>query len=83
MLAGVGTQSVLDVVLTLWGLLWGCSFKILVVNSGMLGNVEQMDPHEGRLQASAKLAAVSKITQCVGTVGNTVSGCLLMDLACC
>jgi hypothetical protein len=49
----------------------------------MLRNVEQMDPREGYRQGPAKLAAVSKIAQSVGTVRNTLSGCLLMELACC
>jgi hypothetical protein len=49
----------------------------------MVGNVERMGPHEWLRQAPAKLAAVSKIAQCVGTLSNQLSGCLLMDLASC
>ncbi len=49
----------------------------------MLGNAEQMDLRDRLQQPSAKLAAVSNIAQGVGTVGNTLSGLLLMELACC
>jgi hypothetical protein len=77
------TGSGLNVVLPLWGLLWGCSLEILVVSSEMLGNAERMDAPEGCREAGAKLAVVSKIGQAVGTVGMPLGPCFLMDLTCC
>jgi len=56
----------------LWGVLWGCSFNILAVNSEMQSNGGRMAfPGEVRL-AGANLATVSNIAQGVGTLGNDV-----------
>jgi len=49
----------------------------------MLGNAERMDLRDRLQQRPAKLAAVSKIAQGVGTAGNPLSSCLLMELTCC
>src|SRR5258708_3176690 len=72
--------SIHNTLTRLWGLLWGCSFKLLVVNSEMLGNAERIDPGDGPRLESAKLAAVSNIAQCVGTLSKELSSCVLMNL---
>ena len=67
----------------LWGLLWGCSFKLLVVRSGMESNAARIDLGGGPRLSSAKVATVSKIAQCVGTLSNVLNGFFLMDLRGC
>ena len=49
-------------------------------DSEMLGNAEGMDPGAAPRPNPAKLAPVSKIAQCVGTLSNHVSGWFLMEL---
>lgn len=53
------------------------------ITLAMLGNVKRMDPGDGLRPDPAKLAPVSKIAQCVGTLRNQLSGFLLMELPGC
>lgn len=46
--------------------LWGFSFKVLVVGSEMESNAERIGSGEVFRPKAAKLAALSKIAQCVG-----------------
>ena len=71
------------VVSRLWGLLWGCSFKLLVVWGEIESNAERMDLGDWFLLTFPKLAAVSKIARCVGTLSNRLSAFILIDLPSC
>ena len=57
----------------MWGLLWGCSFKFLVVQRAMSRDTEQNGPHPEPLNASAKVATVSKVAQGMETLGDDVN----------
>jgi len=46
-------------------------------------NVELMDPRDGLQPHPAKLAPVSKIAQCVGTLSKKLDHYCLMDLCGC
>ena len=61
----------------------GMLFHTVYKDSDMLGNAERMDPGGGYHPNSTKLAPVSKIAQRVGTLGNQLSGCALMELRGC
>ena len=65
----------------MWGLLWGCSFNILIVWGEMEGNAERMALGDGSRPNSAKLAAVSNIARCVGTLSKELSSCCFDEVA--
>ena len=67
----------------MWGLLWGCYFKFLVVSREMESNAERMDPGDVSYRDLAKLATVSKIARSVGTLSKDLSSYVLMKLPCC
>jgi hypothetical protein len=46
----------------------------------ILSNVMEMDPGDGLRPGPARLAPVSKIAQCVGTLDNQLNSWFLMDL---
>lgn len=50
------------------------------MNSEIESNAEQLDPSEMPSQVSAKLSTRSKIAQCVETLSNDLSSCIVMDL---
>ncbi len=49
----------------------------------MEGNAAQIGLRERQVRRLAKIAAVSKIAQCVGPLSKGLSACLLMDLSSC
>ena len=65
---------------TFVGTFVGMLFHTVYKDSERLGNVRQMDHGERSLPAAGKLAPVSKIARCVGTLSNRLSGCMVMEL---
>jgi hypothetical protein len=53
------------------------------IMSETLGNADGKEAAVALPRTQAKLAPVSKIAQCVGTLSNHLSLCYLMDLAGC
>ena len=73
------TQYALNVFLPLWGLLWGCYFKLLVVAFEMAGNTAQNARREDTGPPCRKLLTVRNIAQGLGTFSNPIRTCILME----
>src|ERR1039458_87766 len=77
------TYHAIRVLARLWGLLWGLSFKFLVVWREKVSNREQNGLGGRAKQLAGKLAALSNIAQGVGTPSNDLSTFVLMELRIC